>query len=118
MAAGLTTHVLDVANGTPAAGMRIDFSVRDGDRYRLVRTVVTDADGRAPEALLGPADVAAGEYELVFHVADDYRQRGSAAADPPFLDTVPVRFGLAHVHEHYHVPLLVTPWSYTTYRGS
>ena len=118
MTAGLTTHVLDVAHGTPAAGMRIDFSVREGERYRLVCTVVTDADGRAPAPLLGEADIASGQYELVFHVAAYYAQRGVSAADPPFLDTVPVRFGLAHPREHYHVPLLVTPWSYTTYRGS
>jgi len=118
MAAGLTTHVLDVAHGMPAVGMRIDFSVREGERYRLVRTVVTDGDGRAPEPLLGTEDAAAGEYELVFHVGDYYALRGGPMTDPPFLDTVPVRFGIAHVHEHYHVPLLVTPWSYTTYRGS
>ena len=118
MTPGLTTHVLDVAHGTPAAGMRIDFSVREGDRYRLIRTVVTDVDGRAPEPLLGEAEMKAGQYELVFHVAAYYAMRGVSVADPPFLEAVPVRFGLANAREHYHVPLLVTPWSYTTYRGS
>ena len=118
MAAGLTTHVLDVHAGVPAQGMRIDFSVRESSGYRLIRSVRTDADGRAPQDLLGPAEIARGTYEIVFHVAEYFAGRGVALADPPFLDQVPVRFAIAKSNEHYHVPLLVSPWSYSTYRGS
>ena len=118
MAAGLTTHVLDVHAGLPAEGMRIDFSVLEGKGYRLVRSVRPDADGRAPEDLLGPTEIARGRYELVFHVAEYFAGRGVPLADPPFLDLVPIRFAIANSSEHYHVPLLVSPWSYNTYRGS
>ena len=114
----LTTHVLDIAAGKPAAGMRIDFSVKSGEGYRLVKTVHTNEDGRAPEPLLGPREMAAGRYELVFYVAEYFARAGVTGAQPAFLDTVPVRFGIAHPAEHYHVPLLVSPWSFTTYRGS
>ena len=116
--ASLTTHVLDIAAGMPAQDMRIDFSVREGDAYRLVRTMRTDADGRAPEALLDAAEMAKGRYELVFHVADYFTRRGVALSNPPFLAEVPIRFAIANPAEHYHVPLLVSPWSYSTYRGS
>jgi hydroxyisourate hydrolase len=114
----LTTHVLDVYSGKPASGMCIDFAVLDGGEYRLVKTVRTDADGRAPEPLLGERDMAAGRYELTFHVAEYFAAKGVELPEPSFLDAVPVRFGIAHPREHYHVPLLVTPWSYSTYRGS
>lgn len=116
---GLTTHVLDTARGCPAAGLRIDFSLvgRDGGT-RLIKTVTTNADGRVDAPLLGPAEMKTGRYELLFHVGAYFRAAGSAPGDPPFLDQVPVRFAIAQTGAHYHVPLLVSPWSYVTYRGS
>ena len=113
----LTTHVLDTANGRPAAAVRIDlFAV--GPERRLVKSVETNADGRCDAALLEGADFAAGTYELVFAAGAYFRALGTELADPPFIDEVVVRFGIADADEHYHVPLLVSPWSYSTYRGS
>jgi 5-hydroxyisourate hydrolase len=114
----LTTHVLDTANGQPAAGMQIDFSVREGDQYHLVKTIRTNADGRADEPLLKGEAMAVGSYRLVFHVGEYFAKGGADLADPPFLDQVPLDFAIADGAAHYHVPLLVSPWSYTTYRGS
>ena len=114
----LTTHVLDTANGKPAAGIMIELFVADGDAYRLVKTVYTNADGRTDEPLLAPGAMAAGGYELVFHVGEYFGAAGAPQATPPFLDRVPVRFAIAEPDSHYHVPLLVSPWSYATYRGS
>jgi 5-hydroxyisourate hydrolase len=99
----LTTHVLDTARGRPAGGVTIELTLPDGTR----RTAVTDADGRAALA----EDLVAGEHELVFSVGDYFGERA-------FLDLVPVRFTVADPAAHYHVPLLVSPWSYSTYRGS
>ncbi len=107
--ATLSTHVLDTMHGTPAAGLEGELRMPDG----LVRTFVTDAGGRAVLGTL-PADT---QYELVFQVARYFRARGVALPDPPFLDTVPVCFGVAG-DGHYHVPLLVSPYGYSTYRGS
>jgi 5-hydroxyisourate hydrolase len=105
----LTTHVLDTARGRPAAGVRIDLlRVADGE---LLRTATTNADGRTDEPLLGEGELQAAEYELVFAVGDYFGERA-------FLDRVPVRFSIADPEAHYHVPLLVSPWSYSTYRGS
>jgi 5-hydroxyisourate hydrolase len=116
--AGVSTHVLDTASGRPATGMRIEFSVfRDG-AWQPLKRLVANADGRTDELLLAPADMRPGEYRIVFHVAEYFRARGVPLADPPFLDRVPVRFGVADIAAHYHVPLLCTPWSYSTYRGS
>ena len=114
----LSTHVLDTAAGKPAAGMRIDFSELDGDRWKLVKTVHTNADGRTDEPLLAADAMRTGQFKLVFHVAAYFREHGALLPDPPFLDTVPLRFGVADRDGHYHVPLLCTPWSYGTYRGS
>jgi 5-hydroxyisourate hydrolase len=117
--AGLTTHVLDTSRGRPAAGLRIDFSRVDADgRPRLIRTVTTNADGRVDAPLLGPGEMQAGRYELLFHVGAYFRSTGAALGDPPFLDQVPVRFAIAEPTAHYHVPLLVSPYGYVTYRGS
>jgi 5-hydroxyisourate hydrolase len=117
--AGLTTHVLDTARGRPAAGLRIDFSRLDADgRARLIKTVTTNADGRADAPLLGPAEMELGRYELLFHVGDYFRSAGGAQTQQPFLDQVPVRFTIAEPAAHYHVPLLVSPYGYVTYRGS
>jgi len=118
-AGGLTTHVLDTAHGRPAAGVRVDLSIVEADgRTRLVRTVTTNADGRCDAALLGADEMQVGRYELLFHVAEYFRAAGVALPDPPFLDAVPVRFAIADRAGRYHVPLLVSPYGYTTYRGS
>lgn len=118
-AGGLTTHVLDTAHGRPAAGVRVDLSIVEADgRTRLVRTVTTNADGRCDAALLGADEMQVGRYELLFHVAEYFRAAGVALPDPPFLDAVPVRFAIADRAGRYHVPLLVSPYGYVTYRGS
>ncbi|HEV8439714.1 MAG TPA: hydroxyisourate hydrolase [Methylomirabilota bacterium] len=115
----LTTHVLDTARGRPAAGVRVDLSAVEADgRLRLIRTMRTNADGRTDTPLLSEGEMGAGRYEIAFHVGDYFRAAGVALADPPYLDVVPVRFGVAEIDAHYHVPLLVSPWSYATYRGS
>jgi 5-hydroxyisourate hydrolase len=116
--AGLTTHVLDTASGKPAAGVSIDFGGLDGNGYRMIKTVHTNADGRNDQPLLTAANMAVGRYQLVFHVADYFSKLGMALPNPPFLDKVTVQFGISDATQHYHVPLLVSPWSYTTYRGS
>jgi len=109
----LTTHVLDTARGRPAAGLRVDLFALDDGR-RLVKSVTTNDDGRADAPLLEGDAFRAGEYELLFH-AGDYFKTGAA---PPFLNDIPVRFGVADPAQHYHVPLLLSPYSYSTYRGS
>ena len=114
----LTTHVLDTASGDPADGMRIDLlRVADGSSAVLA-TCTTNADGRCDAPLLSGGTMVAGVYELVFHVGDYLRRRGAALAEPAFLDAVPVRFGIADTGRHYHVPLLISPFGYSTYRGS
>lgn len=114
----LSTHVLDTVSGRPAAGMKIEFAVLEHGRRTTLKTVHTNADGRTDEPVMAGAAMRTGEFELVFHVADYFRSRGVALPDPPFLDRVPIRFGIADASGHYHVPLLCTPWSYGTYRGS
>jgi hydroxyisourate hydrolase len=114
----LSTHVLDTSSGTPAAGMRIDLSVMVDGHWQSLATVRTNADGRTDAALLSGASMAVGQYRLVFHVAEYFRGRGITLADPPFLDRIPIRFGIDDPLAHVHVPLLCTPWSYSTYRGS
>jgi 5-hydroxyisourate hydrolase len=114
----LTTHMLDTVSGKPAAGVRIDVSILDGDRYRLIKTVHTNADGRTDVPLLAADAFAPGRYELVFYVAEHFATQGAQQTKPPFLDQIPLRFAIADGADHYHVPLLATPWSYSTYRGS
>jgi 5-hydroxyisourate hydrolase len=115
----LTTHVLDTSQGRPAAGVRVDLSAVDADgRVRLIRTVRTKADGRPAAPLLAEGEMRVGRYELRFHVVEYFRAAGLPLADPPFLDEVLVRFAIADIDGHYHVPLLMSPWSYVTYRGS
>ncbi|MBB3175634.1 hydroxyisourate hydrolase [Variovorax sp. Sphag1AA] len=116
--AGISTHVLNSGTGRPGAGMRIDFSVRDGDGWKLVKTVTTNADGRTDQPVLAPDAAKVGQYELLFHVGDYFRKQPGGESDPPFLDTVPVRFAIFDTQQHYHVPMLCTPWSCSTYRGS
>lgn len=113
----LTTHVLDTAQGKPGAGIRIDLYRVDGERC-LLKSDQTNADGRCDAPLLDDASFDTGTYELVFFVADYFRNAGMSLPHPPFLDEVVLRFGIAANAEHYHVPLLVSPWSYSTYRGS
>ncbi|MEN9761989.1 MAG: hypothetical protein RI906_1815 [Pseudomonadota bacterium] len=113
----LSTHVLDTANGKPAAGVTLHL-YRLGDSRAYLLTTVTNADGRCSAPLLeGPA-LTAGVYELVFEMADYFSRQGTTQPDPPFVGEAILRFGIAHPDQHYHVPLLVSPWSYTTYRGS
>jgi 5-hydroxyisourate hydrolase len=114
---GLTTHMLDTANGKPGEGVRVDFSVLDGGAYKLVKTVRTNVDGRT-EPLLTAETMKAGQYELVFHLAEYYTKLGTVLPNPPFLERAVIQFGMADATAHYHVPVLATPWSYTTYRGS
>ena len=116
---GLTTHVLDTAKGTPAEGLRIDLYRLSGENREKVKTVTTNSDGRVDG---GPILVAetfvAGEYELVFHAGDYLRAGGAKLPQPAFLDVIPIRFGIADTTAHYHVPLLLSPYGYSTYRGS
>jgi 5-hydroxyisourate hydrolase len=114
----LTLHVLDVHAGKPGANMRVDLSVLDGDRATLLKTVHTQGNGRAAQPLLTAADIKVGAYELLFHVADYYKAQDVALPTLPFLNKVPVRFAIFDAAQAYHIPLLLTPWSYSTYRGS
>ena len=114
----LTTHILDTAHGRPAAGVRIDLSVATAAGWQALASVVTNDDGRTDRPLLEGAAFTAGRYELLFHVADYFRRLGAVCGDPPFLDQIPLRFAIADAALHFHVPLLVSPWSYSTYRGS
>jgi 5-hydroxyisourate hydrolase len=112
----LTTHVLDTESGIPARAMRVELQ-GGSPSVRIVDTL-TGNDGRCPGALLEGDAFQRGEYALSFHVGEYFRSLGAPLADPPFLDIVVIRFGIAEVSSHYHVPLLVSRWSYTTYRGS
>jgi 5-hydroxyisourate hydrolase len=116
---GLSTHVLDTMHGCPAAGMGVALYSTHGAGTALVKRFVLDADGRSPDGpLFDGASLKKGTYRLEFDVAGYFRSRGIALPDPPFLDRVTLDFGIADPTQHYHVPLLATPWSYSTYRGS
>ena len=115
----LSTHVLDTMHGCPAAGMNVELHTTQGDRATLVKRFTLDADGRSPDGpLYDSASLKQGTYRLVFDVAGYFKGRGVALPEPSFLGKVTLDFGVAHPEQHYHVPLLVTPWSYSTYRGS
>lgn len=114
----LSTHVLDTANGCPARGMRLEFYRLQNDVPQLLKQTVTNTDGRTDELLLSADEMAVGEYELRFFTAEYFRQIGTEIANPPFLDIVPIRFAIFDVEQGYHVPLLISPWAYSTYRGS
>ncbi|WFR94280.1 hydroxyisourate hydrolase [Rhizobium tumorigenes] len=116
---GLTTHVLDTALGKPAEGLQIVLSRIDGEARTVLKTLVTNADGRVDGGpmLVGDSFVA-GTYELQFHAGDYLRRTGCQLPEPAFLDVVPIRFGIADTTAHYHVPLLISPYGYSTYRGS
>ena len=115
----LTTHVLDTANGKPAAGMAIELARLGpgGERIMVVHTM-TNADGRTDAPLLSDGNLEAGVYELTFATGEYWARTAAEISDPPFLDVVPIRFGISDPDAHYHVPLLCSPWAYSTYRGS
>jgi len=113
----LTTHVLDTAHGRPAAGLTVELFRVEREERHLLKSVETNEDGRTDEPLLPQGELETGVYEIVFHVGDYFGDE-PGVPNPPFLDLVPVRFGVADPEAHYHVPLLVSPWSYSTYRGS
>ena len=115
---GLSTHVLDTMHGCPAAGMQVALYTTDGDSATLVRRYTLNADGRTDGPLYDNASLKAGTYRLVFEVAPYFKSRGVQLPEPNFLTRVALDFGVAHADQHYHVPLLVSPWSYSTYRGS
>ena len=116
---GLSTHVLDTMHGAPAAGMAVELYSTAGGEASLLKRFVLDGDGRSPDGpLFDNASLKKGTYRLVFDVAAYFRRRGVQLPQPPFLDRVSLDFGIAHADQHYHVPLLVSPWSYSTYRGS
>lgn len=114
----LSTHVLDTASGVPAAGVRIEFYQQQAEHWQLLKTITTNADGRTDEPLLVGAAMQPGVYRLEFHIGDYFRARGEALPQPAFIDRVPLQFGIAEADAHYHVPLLASPWSFSTYRGS
>ena len=114
----LTTHVLDTAHGCPAQGIRIELWSLAGEKPKLLKTVCTNSDGRTEAPLLAADEIHTGQYELVFYAGDYFASKIRSASKPPFLDRVPVRFGIADAGAAYHVPLLCSPWAYSTYRGS
>ncbi|MDG0856643.1 hydroxyisourate hydrolase [Roseateles puraquae] len=114
----LTTHVLDTANGCPAAGMAVRLYRVDAEGPKWLRSLTLNHDGRADGPVLEGAAFTAGRYRLVFEVAAYFRARGDNLPEPAFLDEVPLDFGIADADSHYHVPLLASPWAYSTYRGS
>lgn len=116
---GLSTHVLDTMHGTPAAGMAVELYTTAGDRATMVKSFVLNSDGRNPDGLLyDNSNLQRGTYRLVFDVAAYFQTRGVKLPEPNFLNRVSLDFGVADTSQHYHVPLLVSPWSYSTYRGS
>ena len=116
---GLSTHVLDTMHGTPASGMTVSFYTTDGVSAARVLQFTLNSDGRNPDGLLyDTASLKVGTYRLVFDVAGYFKSRGVALPEPNFLNLVTIDFGVADTSAHYHVPLLVSPWSYSTYRGS
>lgn len=119
MAAGrITTHVLDTARGKPAAGVRITLYRISGQSHSKIAETVTNADGRTDAPMLAGDKLTAGCYELVFAAGEYLRASGQAAAGVIFLDEIPIRFGVPDAGQHYHVPLLISPFAYSTYRGS
>ncbi|SAL13685.1 transthyretin [Caballeronia choica] len=114
----LTTHVLDTAHGRPGAGIKVELFALSGDTRRALKTITTNDDGRTDSPMLEGEALAIGEYELVFHAGDYFAAIGVKVPEPRFVDRVALRFGIADPASHYHVPLLVSPWAYSTYRGS
>lgn len=115
---GLSTHVLDTMHGSPAAGMAVALYATHGEITTLIKCFVTNLDGRSDGLLLDTASLHVGTYRLTFDVAEYFKNRGVALPEPNFLNRVSLDFGISDTQHHYHVPLLVSPWSYSTYRGS
>jgi 5-hydroxyisourate hydrolase len=115
---GLSTHVLDTMHGCPAAGMAVELYTTEGDVATLVRRITLNSDGRSDKPLYENNTLKVGTYRLVFDVAGYFKAKGVALPEPNFLNRVSLDFGVANVAQHYHVPLLVSPWTYSTYRGS
>lgn len=118
MSGYLTTHILDTARGCPAEGIRIALYRVSGNSHRKIAEVVTNADGRTEEPILAAKAFKTGSYELIFFAGDYLRNTGQATEDILFLDAIPIRFGMNDPDAHYHVPLLLSPYGYSTYRGS
>jgi 5-hydroxyisourate hydrolase len=118
MAGRITTHVLDTARGKPAAGVKIMLYRVSGNSHRKIAEVVTNDDGRTDAPMLAGADLTPGVYELVFGTGEYLRATGQAEGEVLFLDEIPIRFGVPDAGQHYHVPLLISPFAYSTYRGS
>jgi 5-hydroxyisourate hydrolase len=114
----LTTHVLDTTSGRPGSDLVVALDRLEGDHRLRLCEVTTNSDGRCDRPLLEGAELRPGIYEILFHVGDYFRASGVTLTDPPFLDVVPIRFGIADAGQHYHVPLLISPYAYSTYRGS
>lgn len=116
----LTTHVLDTAHGCPAANLKIELWAIDSQTTQrtLIKTMSTNLDGRTDSPMLNESEIKVGIYELVFSIGDYFATKSVNVVKPAFLDRVPIRFGIADASTHYHVPLLASPWSYSTYRGS
>jgi len=115
---GLSTHVLDTMHGGPAAGMEVALFTTDGEQATLVKRFTLNSDGRSDAPLYDNSTLKVGTYRLVFDVAGYFKAKGVNLPEPNFLNRVSLDFGVAHTDQHYHVPLLVSPWSYSTYRGS
>ena len=115
----LSTHVLDTARGVPAAGIAVQLHrLNDDGTEERIAERVTNAEGKTEPPLISGVPLAPGRYRMTFHAGDYFRRAGVQIADPPFVDVVQLHFGIAEAGGHYHVPLLVSPWSYSTYRGS
>ncbi|MEI6893140.1 MAG: hydroxyisourate hydrolase [Colwellia sp.] len=116
--AKLSTHVLDTAKGIPAQGIKLEFFRVEGSKQKLLKTLTTNNDGRTDELLLDETNMEVGEYIIVFHVAKYFSNQVCEQNKPTFLNRIPINFGISDASANYHVPLLVSPWSYSTYRGS
>lgn len=114
----LSTHVLDVTQGKPGVGVAIELYAVDGATKTLLRSAVTNDDGRCDAPLLQGEEMRAGKYELVFAAGDYFSRQGLTLPQPRFIDRVTIAFGIADPQQNYHVPLVVSPWAYSTYRGS
>ncbi|MBR9856411.1 MAG: hydroxyisourate hydrolase [Oceanisphaera sp.] len=114
----LTTHILDASKGLPGSDIKIELYRVEGEHTTLINTVYTNSDGRTDAPVLEGEDYVPGKYQLVFHTGTYLRASGVELLEPAFLDDVVIRFGIAAGQEHYHVPLLISPYSYSTYRGS
>ncbi len=116
----LTTHVLDTAHGCPAANLKIELWAIDlqTEEKTQLKTITTNADGRTDCPMLNESEIKVGTYELVFSIGEYFAAKSATTTEPAFLDRVPIRFGISDDSAHYHVPLLASPWSYSTYRGS